>query len=531
MVLQELNTVDLFCGAGGASTGCDDAFHKLRFKRKGLAINHWRIAVDTMRVNHPDLLTLDCKIENAIPAELVHEKVHLLWASPSCVHHSRARGGKPRSDQQRAQPDFVTTWLTQCDVDNVIVENVPEFQDWGPLIAEGPDAGKPDKTKKGLYFNAWVEHIRMLGYDLKYTVLNCADYGDATTRKRFFLIGSKIQPVQFPKPMYGEGTGRPWRSARECLDLADTGKSIFNRKKPLAYNTLRRIAVGMAKYNGMDFLMDMLGAGESDNCRLRQLELPLPTQHAGGNRFAIVRPFIVKLRNNNTVEDIDRPLSTITTSGAHHMLCEPLIVDCIGHAGHAKPLDGPLGTQCTHDRYALVSPFVMNNNMNNVPKSIDKPLPTLTTGNHAYLCTPVLIGQQSCAAARSADEPVPTIATAGAIQVATPVILDMSRPGGPDSGHVKSADSPMCTITTCDAMQMALPMLEDGRLIDIRIRMLKPSELAAAHSFPKDYVLTGNRGEQVKQIGNSVPVRTASALCEQMLKKYLQERQKRKELK
>lgn len=531
MVLQELNTVDLFCGAGGASTGCDDAFHKLRFKRKGLAINHWRIAVDTMRVNHPDLLTLDCKIENAIPAELVHEKVHLLWASPSCVHHSRARGGKPRSDQQRAQPDFVTTWLTQCDVDNVIVENVPEFMDCGPLIAEGPDAGKPDKSKKGLYFRAWVNHIKELGYDVKYTVLNCADYGDATTRKRFFLIGSKIQPVQFPKPTYGEGTGRPWRSARECLDLADTGKSIFNRKKPLAYNTLRRIAVGMAKYNGMDFLMDMLGAGESDNCRLRQLELPLPTQHAGGNRFAIVRPFIVKLRNNNTVEDIDRPLSTITTSGAHHMLCEPLIVDCIGHAGHAKPLDGPLGTQCTHDRYALVSPFVMNNNMNNVPKSIDKPLPTLTTGNHAYLCTPVLIGQQSCAAARSADEPVPTIATAGAIQVATPVILDMSRPGGPDSGHVKSADSPMCTITTCDAMQMALPMLEDGRLIDIRIRMLKPSELAAAHSFPKDYVLTGNRGEQVKQIGNSVPVRTASALCEQMLKKYLQERQKRKELK
>ena len=499
MVLQELNTVDLFCGAGGASTGCDDAFHKLRFKRKGLAINHWRIAVDTMRANHPDLLTLDCKIENAIPAELVHEKVHLLWASPSCVHHSRARGGKPRSDQQRAQPDFVTTWLTQCDVDNVIVENVPEFQDWGPLIAEGPDAGKPDKSKKGLYFRAWVNHIKELGYDIKYTVLNCADYGDATTRKRFFLIGSKIQPVQFPKPMYGEGTGRPWRSARECLDLADTGKSIFNRKKPLAYNTLRRIAVGMAKYNGMDFLMDMLGAGESDNCRLRQLELPLPTQHAGGNRFAIVRPFIVKLRNNNTVEDIDRPLSTITTSGAHHMLCEPLIVDCIGHAGHAKPVAGPLGTQCTHDRYALA--------------------------------TPILIGQQSCAAARSADDPVPTIATAGAIQVATPVILDMSRPGGPDSGHVKSADSPMCTITTCDAMQMALPMLEDGRLIDIRIRMLKPSELAAAHSFPKDYVLTGNRGEQVKQIGNSVPVRTASALCEQMLKKYLQERQKRKELK
>lgn len=489
-VLTELNSVDLFCGAGGASTGCDVAFHRLGFRRRGIAINHWRVAVDTMRINHPNLTTLDCKIENAIPAELVHDKVHLLWASPSCVHHSRARGGKPRSDQQRAQPDFVTTWLTQCDVDNVIVENVPEFMEWGPLIAEGPDAGKPDKSKKGMYFNAWVAHIKALGYNLKYTVLNCADYGDATTRKRFFLIAAKkgLPEPEFPKKTYGQSARRPWRSARECLDLSDTGKSIFNRKKPLAKNTLRRIAIGMAKYNGMSFLMDMLGAGESDNCRLRQLDLPLPTQHAGGNRFALVQPFVVKLRNNETVESIDKPLSTITTTGAHHMLCEPVIVDCIGHAGDPKSVDEPIGTQCTHDRYAL--------------------------------CTPLILGQQSGSAARPIDEPVQTIATKGAIQVATPVIIDMSRPGGNDSGHIHSADDPIQTITSCDAMQLALPVLEDGRFLDIRIRMLKPSELAAAHSFPKGYVLTGNRGEQVKQIGNSVPVMTAAALCEQMLKKY-----------
>lgn len=126
-MVKELNTVDLFCGAGGASTGCDVAFHRLGFDRKGIAINHWKVAVDTMRKNHPNLKTLDCKIEEAIPAELVHEKIHLLWASPSCVHFSRARGGKPKSDQVRSQPEFVLTWLTQCDVDNLIVENVPEF--------------------------------------------------------------------------------------------------------------------------------------------------------------------------------------------------------------------------------------------------------------------------------------------------------------------------------------------------------------------------------------------------------------------
>ncbi len=486
--LKEINTADLFCGAGGASTGCDEACRRLRFRRRGVAINHWRIAVDTMRRNHPNLNTLDCKIEEAIPAELVHGKLHLLWASPTCTHFSRARGGKPKDNQQRSQPEFVLTWLTQCDVDNLIVENVPEFQDWGPLDEEG----HPIKSQKGVYFRAWVTHIRSLGYNVRYDVLCCADYGDATTRKRFFLIASKagLPMPEFPKPEFGNHVKgmKQWKAIRECLDLSDIGKSIFNRKKPLARNTLRRIAVGMKKYNGMDFLIDMLGAGEKHECRLKQLELPLPTQHAGGNRFAVVRPFIVKLRNNNTVEDIDAPLSTVTTTGAHHMLCQPFVVDCIGHAGDPKELDGPIGTQCTHDRFAL--------------------------------CSPMIIGQQSCSAARSVDEPCPTISTSGAIQIATPIILDMSRPGGGDSGHVGSADEPIRTITSCDAMQLGLPMLEDGRLVDIRIRMLKPSELAAAHSFPEGYILTGNRGEQVKQIGNSVPVMTAAALCEQMLKKY-----------
>jgi len=487
--ITELNTADLFCGAGGASTGCDTAFHRLGFRRRGIAINHWSVAVDTMRANHPNLTTLDCKIEEAIPAELVHGKLHLLWASPSCVHHSRARGGKPRSDQQRSQPEFVITWLTQCDVDNLIVENVPEFQEWGPL----DENDQPDKKQKGKYFDAWVEHIKMLGYNVKYKVLCCADYGDATTRKRFFLIASKIglPEPEFPEPQYGnhQKGRKQWRAVRECLDLSDTGKSIFGRKKPLAKNTLRRIAVGMKKYNGLDFMIDMLGAGESDNCRIKSLDEPMPTQHAGGNRFAVVKPFLVKLRNHETVDSIDDPVSAITTSGAHHMLCQPILVDCIGH-GSAHSVDEALGTQCTHDRYGL--------------------------------CTPIIIGQQSGSAARPVDEPCMTISTSGAIQVATPIIIDGSRPGAAhnDSSAVRSADDPMCTITTCDAMQLGLPVLEDGRLIDIRIRMLKPSELAAAHSFPKEYVLTGNRGEQVKQIGNSVPVMTAAALCEQMLRKY-----------
>lgn len=448
--MKVLNTVDLFCGAGGASTGMEDALARRKFKHKGIAVNHWKVAVETMKRNHSDIDTKCMSIEAAVPGDLVPGKrVHLLWASPSCTHHSRARGGKPRDDQNRAQPELVTTWIDQLYVEQMIVENVPEFVEWGPLNADGT----PNKKLKGACFKAWVDGIKARGYDVEWRIVNCADYGDATTRKRFFLkavkkgIGMKIRWPEPTHSQYPINGLKQWRGAKTCLDMADTGKSIFGRKKPLSKNTLKRIIVGLKKFNGLDFQMDMLGAGKGHESRVRKLDSPFPTQHAGGNRTAIVRPFIVKLRNHETVESIDKPLSTITTSGAHHMLCSPIIVD---HMRNGSAQDGtkPFGTQCTHDRYSVV--------------------------------TPLIIGQQSCAAARPADQPLPTIATAGAIQC-------------------------------------AFPVLEDGSVVDIRIRMVKPSELAAAHSFPKDYVLTGNRTEQVKQIGNSVPVMTAAAMCESSL--------------
>lgn len=459
--MKVINTADLFCGAGGASTGMEEALARRKMKHRGIAINHWKVAVETMKTNHSDIDTKCMSMEAAVPGDLVPGKrLQLLWASPSCTHFSKARGGKPCDQQMRAQPDLVFTWVDQVYVEQVIIENVPEFIEWGPLNTDGT----PDKRKKGNNFKAWIYGFKMRGYDVDWRIVNCADYGDATTRKRFFLkavkkgLGLKIR---WPEPMYAEkpfGKLKKWRGVKECLDLSDTGKSIFGRKKPLSKNTLRRIMVGLKKFNGLDFQLDMLGSGngKEDHTRVRKLDLPLPTQHAGGNRTAIVRPFIVKLRNHETAENIERPLSTVTTSGAHHMLCNPVVVDCIGHGGKVRDLGEPIGTQCTHDRFAVV--------------------------------TPLILGQQSCAAARPADEPCPTIATAGAIRG-------------------------------------IFPVLEDGRVLDIRIRMLKPSELAAAHSFPKDYVLTGNRGDQVKQIGNSVPVMTAAAMCESSLAE-LEEREK-----
>lgn len=578
-----LNTVDLFCGAGGASTGMELALERLGLVHHGLAINHWRVAVDTMRANHPFIDTMEMSIENAVPSELVPgSEVDLLWASPSCTHHSRAKGGKPRDKQLRAQPELVHTWLDQLFVRRLIIENVPEFVLWGPLTRDkkpmkqgvklvdaksvycaDPNAGK---IRVGSCFRSWLEGLVARNYIVQWKIVNCADFGDATSRKRFFLkaVRRGCGQIRWPEPTHAKDpaaslftrTLKKWRGVRECLDLSDLGRSIFGRKNPLAANTLRRIAVGLRRYNGIDFQMDMLGSNRGDESRVRPLTDPLPPQHAGGNRSAIVRPFLLHLNHNCDAESVDEPISTVTTSGNHHVLCTPFIVrsnrgcfaesvnaplssqqaSTVHHAlcqplildhfrnGEATDGSGPLGAQTTHDRYSVVRPFIVEHRKNGGAKELDNPIGVQTTKDKFSLCTPLVLGQQGGAAARPADEPCPTIATAGAVRMVSPVIVDMSRPGGDDSGHIGSADDPIRTITTFDNVQVAIPLvfdkavglprLPDGRYLDIRIRMLKPAELAAAHSFPPDYKLTGNRSEQVKQIGNSVPVMTAAAMCQ-----------------
>lgn len=549
--MRTVNTIDLFCGAGGATTGLELALKRLNMKHTGLAINHWRVAVDTMRANHPAVDTKQMSIEEAIPEELVPgREVDLLWASPSCTHHSRAKGGRPRSNQLRAQPELILQWLDDLFVRRLIVENVPEFVEWGPLTKDE----RPIQAMRGASFRAWVESIKARNYIVDWRVVNCADYGDATSRRRFFLkaVRRGCGKIRWPEPTHAEnpqpdlfGTLKPWRGVRECLDLTDTGRSIFNRKKPLARNTLRRIAVGLRKFCGLDFQMDMLGAGENDETRVLPTTAPLRTQHTA-NRTAIVRPFIVRMNRHCTAESVDAPISVITTSGAHHMLCQPLILDHFKN-GEAKPPDAPMPAQTTHDRFSMITPYLITEQANNAPRGIDKPLRAQTTVRKDYLCTPLVLGQQGGATARPIDKPCPTIATGGAVRmitplvlgrdacaqcrpatkpmptltcggamrVITPIVMDMSHPGDTDDERrVIGGDEPINTITTRNnSAAVMLPVLEDGRVIDIRIRMLKPSELAAAHSFPADYILTGNRGDQVKQIGNSVPVETAAAMC------------------
>ena len=460
--MTELNIINLFCGMGGDELGIRDAVYTdLRMKYKGLSINHWDVAVATMRANFPNVTTLDCKIEEAVPGDLVPwgTVVHVLWASPSCTHHSRAKGGRPRSNQLRSQPEYVVTWASQVRPRVIIVENVPEFVEWGPL----DDEGMPDKAHKGETFKAWVKMIESLGYNVEHRVLCCADYGDATSRRRFFLIAVRRDvgvPV-WPKPTHGNHVpGLPqWRGAGECLDLENIGRSIFGRERPLAEKTLARLADGARKYWGLDITTGML------------------VKACGGKQM---KPFIVKFNRGATTEDIDAPLTTVMSGGNHHAICQ-LVCDHQNN-GKTEPLDRPLKTQPTHDRSSLVT---------------------------------LVLGQHGAAACRPATEPIPTVACKGAVRVIEPIVIDNAN-----GGVIRGSREPLNTVTLKDQHMMALPVLEDGRRVDIFMRMLTPRELARAHSVPDDFVITGNKTEQTKQIGNSVPVRTARALVRTLLERY-----------
>ena len=515
---REINTVDLFCGAGGATTGLELALERLGYRHRGIAINHWKIAVDTMRANHPDVDTKQMSIEEAVPADLVPGgRVDFLWASPSCTHHSRAKGGKPRSNQLRAQPELILTWLDQLFVRRLVVENVPEFVEWGPLSA----AGRPIASKKGACFQKWVESIEARNYTVEWRILNCANYGDATTRRRFFLqaVRKGCGKLVWPEPEYAEHpqtdlwgrTPKKWRGIRECLDLSDTGTSIFNRDRPLARNTLRRVFVGLRKYCGIDFQLDFLGADGPDEPRLRSIDEPIATQPAGGNRTAVVRSFLVRFNRHGDAESIDKPISVVSAGGQHHALasafivrnnrgcfaedvdkplssqqahtvhhavCQPIVLDHFKN-GKAEPASAPVGAQTSHDRFSvvracivteqannaprsvdepirsqttvrkdyLVRPFVVGQNGSSAPHSVDDPCPTVTTTSRGIrMFTPLVLGQQGGAECRPVDMPSPTIATGGHIRLVKPVpvaVVDMSRPSGPDSGHINAADEPV----------------------------------------------------------------------------------------
>lgn len=235
--MKILHAADLFCGAGGTSTGLMEACDELGIATELTAINHWDVAVATHTANHPCARHLCASLDNLNPRDLFGDgELDLLWASPECTHHSIARGGKPISDQSRATAWCVVRWAEALRPQVILVENVREFAGWGPIGSNG----RPLKKRAGDVFRAWCGALESLGYRVEWRVLCAADYGDPTTRRRLFVYAVRgRRKVVWPEPTHcpdGEtdllGRRLPWVTAREIIDWSLPGKSIYARKRP-----------------------------------------------------------------------------------------------------------------------------------------------------------------------------------------------------------------------------------------------------------------------------------------------------------
>lgn len=505
--------VDLFAGGGGASTGLAWALGR----DPDIAINHDAEALALHAANHPHTRHLQNDITRVLPLEATGgRRVSILHASPDCTHFSKAKCGKPRSQHIRDLAWVVIRWAEDTHPVLITLENVEEFLTWGPLDR----GGQPIKAQAGQTFRAWARRLRRLGYTVAWRLLRACDYGAPTTRKRLFVVARRDGGrIVWPRPTHGAPespevqTGKllPWRTAAECIDWSIQSRSIFDRAKPLALNTQRRIAEGLRRYvfqAAEPFILSYYGPKTERDFRGQTLRQPLPTQTCE-NRFGLISPVIV----------------TNTT----------------GHA--PKPIDAPLPTVTTGKQQMLVAPMISRQFGRSIGQGVDQPHPTITQSNHDALISATLVG---VGGPGRAAEPAPVSAPLRTVMPRDTKALAtacMVKYYGNEQGGVPVTD-PLHTITSKDRMGLVTAHLEgvddraaetrdwlrewgvigpdddavichagqNYRISDICMRMLAPRELYNAQGFPTDYQIdTPYRGKpltktaQVRMCGNSVP--------------------------
>lgn len=516
---------DLFAGAGGFSSGLMRAAADLGAEVDLLAINHWDVAIQTHRANHGRVRHLCTGLDNTNPRELVPGgRLHLLLAAPECIHHSRARGGRPMSDQSRASAWHVLRWAEALYIDRIVIENVQEFQSWGPLGA----GGRPLQRKKGALFQQFIRSLRALGYRVEWRVLRAADYGDPTTRERLFIQARRDgAPICWPAPTHVAPTADPlgvlegqprWRAAREIIDWSLPSRSIYGRKRLLAPNTLRRIFVGVERFCGLPFVL-----GQQSCAAPRSVREPLPTVATAG-AISLAEPFLVVLRNPMAAQSLDAPGPTLTTAN-HYGLAQPFILPPEGYyRGNApRSLEAPAAAVTSRGGGHLAEPFIFPLNHgkgDHRTYRLDATFPTVTSVDAWGMAEPSLVefyGERSGQEprVRDLDRPFGTVCGSRTHGLTQPFLV---RYHGTDQG-AHCLDEPAPTVTARDRLALVSPEVVeqvDGQVIgwlDILFRMLQPRELARAQGFPDEYEFHGTREERVKQIGNAVPVGLATALC------------------
>lgn len=506
--------VDNFAGGGGASTGIEAAIGR----PVDIAINHSPEAIAMHAANHPRTKHYCENIWEVDPREACGSRpVGLLWASPDCTHFSRAKGGQPRSKEVRALAHVVIRWARAVKPRTILLENVEEFQTWGPL----DDKGFPIKAREGEDFRAWLAELVDCGYEVSFRTLVAADYGAPTTRRRLFLVAQRrgAAVIAWPEPTHGRGRARPWRAAHEIIDWSLPCPSIFGRKKPLAEATQRRIAAGLRRFvmdNPRPFIVPVTHAGGPG--RVYSLDDPMKTVTAANRgEMALVTPYIAPVTHTTSgdrVHPIDAPLRTITTAKG-------------GQAPRALDIERPLGTVVSGGKHALVAAWLTKHYGGVVGHEADRTLGTVTARDHHSLTTAFLTKFYGTSAHGAQIElPLPTVTTGGGKggghigEVRAFLVKYYGSDGSPTSQQQTLFD-PVHTVTTKARFGLVTIAGEDYAIADIGMRMLSPRELFAAQGFPGDYQIEVpfngkplTKTAQIELAGNSVCPDVARELVE-----------------
>lgn len=512
--------IDLFCGAGGTSSGVEYARFKGRKCAKVIAcVNHDKNAILSHAANHPDVMhfTEDIRTLELSPLsahlqkmKAKHPNAHVvLWASLECTNFSKAKGGQPRDADSRTLAEHLFRYIETLNPDYIQIENVEEFMSWGDL----DENGKPVSMKKGTSYMRWVNSVKSYGYDYSWRLLNAADFGAYTSRKRFFgQFAKKDLPIAFPTPTHSKngsvdmfGSFEKWKPVREVLDLENEGESIFGRKKPLVEKTLDRIYAGLLKFvaGGKDaFLVKYNSCNQQGKYQAPGIDEPCPTV-ATQNRLGIARvQFLSKQFSGDPMSKnigIDGPAGALTTKDHH-----AFITAFYGN-GSNHPVDEPAPTITTKDRFGIVTSHFLANEYSGGGQisDIEKPNPAVLTTPKQKLVSAdrFLMNPQYQSVGGDIDKPCFTLIAR--MDKMPPYLVSTEKGLGI---KIYDTDSP-ATVRIKEFMALY-------NIIDVKMRMLSVDELKRIMGFPDNYVLVGTQAEQKKYIGNAVEVNMSRVLCQ-----------------
>ena len=549
--------IDLYCGAGGVTTGIKQAqiLHK-KIAKVIACINHEENAILSHKANHRFTKHFTEDIRNfdvtKLPLFIRKEDVYTyIWASFECTNHSNAKGGLSREADSRTQANDLFKYFIYLGADYLLLENVREFLEWGPLVWKGnPETGElyfdkkgkpilmPDKKRKGEYFEIWKNKVIALGYDFEFRILNSADYGERTSRKRLYIIFAKQGlPIFFQPGTYSKKGGKgfkKWRAVKQALDLHDKGENLFDRKKNIGEKSLKRVYEGAIKFvaGGKEAFLQQYNGGIN---RVLKLDGPCNTVTTC-NRFALVQSeylikyfghglnavstdipsptlttkdrlaliqtenYIVDHHGNSNSHSIEDPSKTITTKDHYSIISvEKHLLDNQYGTGKVQDIEVPAGAiVCIPKQKLVTAQWLMDTSYNNIGTSTDKPAGTiLASRKQHYLMNPQYYSKGS-----SIEDPCFTLIAK--MDKRPPYLITL------ESGEVAIEIFESDSYYTRKIKEfMAL-----YGIVAFYMRMLKIPELLRIQGFPDTYILKGSKAQQKKYIGNAVTPKVVKAIFE-----------------